>query len=405
MTTTETSPLRLPFDRPNVLDLAPLYELLRRETPVTAVTTPAGDPAWLATGFAEVRELLADTRLGRSHPEPEDAARITHAAVQDGPTGNYETEEAEHTRMRRLLTPAFSAKRMRGLADHVQRLVDGYVDDMITARENAPDGVVDLHAALSFPLPVAVICELLGVPQADGAYFRDLSDRMATSDPALDPHAAREEFGRYMAGLAESKRADPGEDVITDLVRAQAEDEDFGYGEMTRLAVGLLFAGHETTVNRIDLGMLFLLTRSGPWEALAADPDGRINATVEEVMRLGAPGDLGILRYAHTDLDIAGVTIRRGDAVILSLNAANRDAGTFADPETFDPDREERGHVGFGHGGHFCIGASLARTELRTVFATLAARLPGLRLAADLDELVVREHHITGGVTTLPVTW
>jgi len=193
--------------------------------------------------------------------------------------------------------------------------------------------------------------------------------------------------------------------VITDLVRAQAEDEDFGYAEMTRLAVGLLFAGHETTVNRIDLGALFLLTRPGPWEALTADPDGRINATVEEIMRLGAPGDLGILRYAHTDLDVGGVTIRRGDAVILSLNAANRDAGTFADPETFDPDREERGHVGFGHGGHFCIGASLARTELRTVFATLAARLPGLRLAADLDDLDVRAHHITGGVTTLPVTW
>ena len=405
MTTTETSPLRLPFDRPNVLDLAPLYELLRRDAPVTAVTTPAGDPAWLATGFDEVRGLLADPRLGRSHPAPDRASRITYAAVQDGPTGDFETEEADHTRMRRLLTPAFSAKRMRGLADHVQQLVDGYVDDMVAARERSADGVVDLHAALSFPLPVAVICQLLGVPPSDGEYFRDLSERMATSDPARDPHAARVEFGRYMAGLAETKRAAPGEDVITDLVTAQTQDEEFSYEEMTRLAVGLLFAGHETTVNRIDLGALFLLTRPGAWAELVTDPDARVNATVEEIMRLGAPGDLGILRYAHTDVEVADVTIRRGDAVILSLNAANRDPEVFADPETFDPDRDERNHVGFGHGGHFCIGASLARTELRTVFATLGRRLPGLRIAADLDDLDVRTHHITGGVTTLPVTW
>ena len=404
-TTAQPRELRLPFDRPNVLDLAPLYDLLRREAPVTAVTTPAGDPAWLATGFTEVRELLADTRLGRSHPDPEHAARITHAAVQDGPTGDFETEAADHTRMRRLLTPAFSAKRMRTLRDHVQQLVDACVDDMIARAASSPDGVVDLHASLSFPLPVAVICELLGVPESDGAYFRDLSDRMATSDPALDPHGARVEFGRYMAGLAEGKRANPTEDVISDLVAAQTQDEGFDYEEMTRLAVGLLFAGHETTVNRIDLGTLFLLTRTDQWEALAADPDGRVDATVEEIMRLGAPGDLGILRYAHVDLEMGDVSIRRGDAVILSLNAANRDPDAFADAEAFTPEREERGHVGFGHGGHFCIGASLARTELRTVFATLAKRLPGLRLAAELDDLDVRTHHITGGVTELPVRW
>jgi cytochrome P450 len=208
-----------------------------------------------------------------------------------------------------------------------------------------------------------------------------------------------------MAGLAEGKRAEPGEDVITDLVRAQAEDASFGYLEMVRLSVGLLFAGHETTVNRIGLGTLFLLTRRDQWEALVADPDGRVDAVIEEIMRLGAPGDLGLLRYAHDDVEMAGVTIRRGDALILSINSANRDAAVFADAETFDPDRVERGHVGFGHGAHFCIGASLARTELRAVFATLARRLPELRLAVGLDELDVRTDHLTGGVRSLPVAW
>ncbi|GAB2805935.1 cytochrome P450 [Streptomyces daliensis] len=403
--TVATDRPQLPFPRPNVLDLAPVYEMLRREAPVTAVTTPAGDPAWLVTSYQEVRELLADARLGRSHPEPERAAQITTAAVQNGPTGDYATEERDHTRMRRLLTPAFSAKRMRLLSTHVQELVDGYVDRMIAEHDAAPGRAVDLHSALAFPLPVAVICRLLGVPEADRDVFRSLSERMATESPDGDALRAREEFSQYMTGLAEAKRDTPTEDVISDLVRAQAADEGFDYAEMVRLCVGLLFAGHETTVNRIGLGTLFLLTRPERWRELAADPRARTDATVEEIMRLGAPGDLGILRYAHTDVEVGGVTVRRGDAVILSLNSANRDPRAFSEAEEFTPGREERGHVGFGHGKHFCIGASLARIELRVVFETLARRLPGLRLAADLDELEVKTGHITGGVTSLPVTW
>lgn len=395
---------QLPFSRPNLLDLAPFYEVLRREAPIAPVTTPAGDPAWLATRFTEVRDLLGDKRFGRSHPDPENAAKISFAAVQEGPTGDYESEEAEHGRMRRLLTPAFSAKRMRRLSGHVQELVDGYVDTMLADHATSEDGTVDLHAHLAFPLPVAVICTLLGVPEADGDYFRDLSDRMATYS-GQDAHDARTEFGRYMAGLAEGKRAEPGEDVITDLVEAQAEIEDFGYPEMVRLCVGLLFAGHETTVNRIGLGMLFLMTHPDQWKELTADPDGRIDAVIEEIMRLGAPGDLGLLRYAHEDVEMGGVTIARGDAVIISINAANRDETVFSDAEGFDPDRTERGHVGFGHGPHFCIGASLARTELRAVFSTLARRLPQLQPAVGLDDLDIRTDHITGGVRSLPVTW
>ncbi len=395
---------QLPFTRPNLLDLAPLYQVLRREAPVTPVTTPAGDPAWLVTRYEEVRALLGDNRLGRSHPEPERAARITHAAIQDGPTGDYTTEEADHKRMRRLLAPAFSAKRMRMLSGHVQGLVDGYLDRLAAEHAQAPAGVVDLHAGLAFPLPVAIICRLLGVPESDRDLFHSLSERMATYTKGGGAQEARAEFGRYMTGLAEAKRAEPTEDVISDLVRAQAADEDFDHAEMIRLCVGLLFAGHETTVNRIGLGLLFLLTRPGQWAALTADPAGRVDDTVEEIMRLGAPGDLGLLRYAHADVDIAGVTIREGDAVILSINAANRDPSAFSDAETFAPGREERAHLGFGHGTHFCIGASLARTELRIVFATLAERLPGLRLATSMDDLKVRPT-ITGGVTELPVTW
>jgi cytochrome P450 len=195
---------QLPFARPNVLDLAPLYEVLRREMPITPVTTPAGDDAWLVTRFAEVRELLSDKRLGRSHPEPERAARITTAAVQDGPSGNYDTEEADHTRMRQLLTPAFSAKRMGMLSDYMRQLVDGYVDQLIVQHAAAPDGVVDLHTGLAFPLPVSVICRLLGAPESDRDYFHSLSERMSNYAIGEEAHQAREEFSRYMIGLVET---------------------------------------------------------------------------------------------------------------------------------------------------------------------------------------------------------
>ncbi|MEU6557131.1 cytochrome P450 [Streptomyces sp. NPDC046915] len=395
---------QMPFARPNILELAPVYEVLRSEAPVSAVITPAGDRAWLATGYRECRELLADKRLGRSHPEPDKAARVSTAAIQDGPTGSYETEEADHTRMRRLLTPSFSAKRMMSLSGHIQGLVDGFVDDLLAAHDATPDGVVDLHTGLAQPLPVSVICQLLGVPVGDGDHFRALSERMAGVNDQDDAHSAREEFSHYMSGLAEVKRAQPGEDVISDVVAAQRHDEGFSYDEMVDLCVGLLFAGHETTVNRIGLGTLFLLTRRDNWLDLVADPAGRTDACVEEIMRMSAPGDLGLVRYAHTDLDVAGVTIQRGDAVVLSVNAANRDPAVYSESERFDPDRSDQGHLGFGHGPHFCIGASLARIEMRIVFATLARRLPDLRLAADLEDLEARPT-LTGGVASLPVTW
>ncbi|HEX7307386.1 cytochrome P450 [Lentzea sp.] len=394
--------LKLPLPRPNVLELAPLYEVLRREAPIAPVTTPAGDPAWLVTRFEEVRLLLGDKRFGRSHPEPDRASRISTSAVQDGPTGQYETEEVDHARMRRLLTPAFSAKRMRMLGENMEQLVNGYLDALVAEHETT--GVVDLHRGLAFPLPVAMICRLLGVPEKDTELFASLSERMASTEIGDEAHKAREEFFRYMVGLVEAKRGQLGEDVISDLVRAQSQDEAYDYEQMVRLCVGLLFAGHETTVNRIGLGVLFLLTERSRWEALVADPDGRVDAVVEEVMRLGAPGDLGLLRYAKEDVDLAGVTIHAGDALVLSINAANRDADVYSAAEEFDPDRPERTHLGFGHGAHFCIGASLARTELRVVFAALAKRLPDMRLAKDLDQLAVR-HTLTGGVSELPVTW
>ncbi|GAA2336504.1 cytochrome P450 [Dactylosporangium salmoneum] len=405
MTATAPARPRLPFDRPGVLDIAPLYEVLRREGPLTRVTTPAGDPAWLVTAYAEAKQIFGDRRFGRSHPAPETAARVTQAVVASGPSGNYETEERDHARMRRLLVPAFSASRMRRLAGRIEELTERCLDDMRAARDARPDEPVNLHDLLAYPLPMLVICELLGVPYADNDHFRELSRRMSRMDGGPDARAALTDFMVYMSGLAEAKRREPGPDLISDLVAVQAEDPTFAEHELATLAAGIIFAGHETTSARIDLGALLLLSDPGRRDRLAADPDGQIGATVEEILRITAPGDLGLLRYAHEDVEIGGVTIAAGDAVIISNNAANRDAAVFPDPAEYDPARQPNAHLSFGHGAHACIGASLARTELRIAFPALLRRFPGLRLAVGLDDVEVRHNRVTGGVDNVPVTW
>ncbi|TDD40981.1 cytochrome P450 [Saccharopolyspora elongata] len=396
---------QLPFARPNVLDLAPRYAVLRRQAPLTQVRTPTGDPAWLVTRHTEARALLSDPRLGRSHPAPETAAKVSDAALNSGPVGDYNTEQANHQRLRKLLAPAFSAKRMRALGDHIRELTDGCLDAMQAAHDRSPGEPVDLHEHLAFPLPVLVICELLGVPYEDRDLFRDLSDRIGRLNEGDVARTAMSEFKAYTSKLANTKRANPAEDVISDLVLAQRAFPTFTDEDLARLAAGLIFAGHETTAGRIDLGVLMLLSDVNRRDAFAADPDRQVEGTVEEILRRTSPGGLGLVRYAHEDIEISGHTIPSGDAVIIALGAANQDPAAFTDPEQFDPTRSPNPHLAFGHGAHFCIGANLARTELRTVFPTLFRRFPGLRLAVDLEDIAVRPNRLTGGLNEVPVTW
>ncbi|HEY9524293.1 MAG TPA: cytochrome P450 [Thermopolyspora sp.] len=386
---------RLPFERHSPLDIAPMYTELQAKAPISRVRTPAGDVAWLVSGYEEAKKLFADPRLGRSHPEPDRAPRISGSVLTGGPLGDHDTEHDYHTRMRRLLVPAFSARRMKALSGHVAELVDGLLTRMATLTPP-----VDLHEKLSFPLPAMVLCELLGVPFDDRAHFRALADGMADmSDPARS-RKAQAEMLEYTGGLLAAKRAHPTEDVFSDLAAG-----DFTVEEAALLAAGLLFAGHETTVNRIDYGVLFLLTDPAQRDALVADPT-RAPALVEEILRMAAPGQLGLSRYAHDDIEIGGVTIRRGEAVVIYSSAANRDARTFHDPNRFDMDRESpEPHIAFGYAAHYCIGAGLARVELQAVFGTLFQRFPTLTLATPLDRLTERTDRISGGLTELPVTW
>jgi cytochrome P450 len=289
---------------------------------------------------------------------------------------------------------------MRRLTERIEELTAGCLDDMQAAQGES----VDLHELLAFPLPALVICDLLGVPHADRALFRGLSERIAGMYDGADAQAALGEFMAYTHRLAAVKRENRGPDVISDLVAAQAADPTFGDRDVAILAAALLFAGHETTAARIDFGVLWLLSDPGRRDRFVADPDGETNATVEEILRMTATSGTGLLRYAHEDLEISGTSVARGDLVLVNNDAANRDASVFPDPDEFSPDRKPNVHLAFGHGMHACIGANLARTELRIVFPALFRRFPGLRLAVDLDEIKVIANQATGHVDRVPVT-
>lgn len=390
----------LPFDRPSILDIAPLSRWLQAERPITRVRTPAGDTAWLMTRYEDVKALLGDDRLVRSHPDPAHAARISGSAFLGGPMGDFATEQEDHARMRQALTPAFSGKRMQALRPRIDRIVADLLDAM--ERQSPP---IDLHEALSFPLPVLVICELLGVPYADRERFRAWSERAANLWDRDDAAVALRELGAYMAALIQQKQLAQAEDVISDLIAAHHERGQPSEREMVSMAVALLFAGHETTVTRIDWGTLLLLAHPDVRASLGRDP-ALVPAVVEEILRMAAPSSGGgIPRYASADITLGDATIPAGDAVLLSLSTANYDATVFADPTRFEELRQPNPHLAFGYGPRYCLGASLARVELQAVFGVLFHRFPTLRLAVPLEQLPLRHDILTGGLAALPVIW
>lgn len=392
----------LPFAKPDLLSLAPKLLELQAEAPIARVRTAMGDEAWLVTRYDDVKTLFNDPRLGRSHPKPDEAARTSASALLGSAAKGFDTEDADHARMRSRLVPRFSARRMRLLQPRVEEMVDDLLGRLL-----AGDKPADLHESLAFPLPVLVICELLGVPFADREYFRGLSSGMADMLDHEKSVAAMAEMHNYVKELVRHKRSEPGNDVLTELT--EIEDGGLSDDEIAGLGAVVLFAGHETTVTRIDLGTLLFLASPGQIDLLRNDKS-LVPGAVEEILRLtigsGGGGGQGLPRYARTDIEFGGVTIRRGEAVLLSVGAANNDRTAFPDPARFDIHREgPNPHVSFGHGARYCIGAALARIELTAVFERLFDRIPTLTLAVPMSELKVRAHLLTGGLAGLPVTW
>jgi cytochrome P450 len=368
---------------------------LQARGPVHKARTAVGDEAWLVTAYQDVHDLLADPRLGRSHPHTEDAARTGKSAMFGGPTPNYETEHADHARTRTLMQPHFAPKRIRALKPRVEELTAGLLDDL--ARRDPP---ADLNEALAQPLPILVICELLGVPYEDRADFRGwIEDVTDTTDGERSRKGFYSLFG-YAKQLVTRKRARPGADFISRLCATDGVRDS----EIATLAMGLLFSGHETTGAAIGMGALLLLTHPEQCQALREDPR-RIPAAVEEILRVPGRGGIGIPRYAREDLQIGGVKVRAGDLVLIDLGAANHDESVFPDSDRFDITRQADAHLTFGHGMRYCIGAPLARLELQVALGQLISRFPQMRLAVPTEQIALSPRLLSRGPAALPVTW
>ncbi|MER7128333.1 cytochrome P450 [Streptosporangium saharense] len=402
--TTDEQVLNYPFPGETALEPPAEWERLREQCPVAQVRLPSGDQATLLTRYDDVKRVLADPRFTRRLNAP-DAARLSAegGGVFSGEMSQIIPDMGEgHLHWRRLVARWFTAKRMVALRPAMTEIAERLVDDMVAA---GPPG--DLRAALGFPLPVYVICDMLGVPAEDRDRFSHWSDALLnlTRYTKAETEASQIEFFQYMSEHVTAKRATPGEDLLSELI-AVGPPEDGGLSDLQIVVtgMGLLVAGHETTANMIGKMVAMLLSDRSRWERLLADPS-LVRTTVEEALRLDANAGFGLPRYLHEEIEVSGTALPRGTTVICSMASANRDGGAFDAADEMDLGRSPNPHLAFGSGIHSCLGQALARTELQVVLEVLLRRLPALELAVPQEELRRVEGLAVGGLSELPVRW
>ncbi|RZS44499.1 cytochrome P450 [Herbihabitans rhizosphaerae] len=391
-----STPHDYPFNSSDGLDLDEEYTKARDGDGMIKVRLPYGEPAWLATRYDDVRLVLGDRRFSRAAAAERDEPR-SRAGRQRG--GILAMDPPDHTRLRVLAAKAFTVRRVEQLRPRVREVTA----ELITAMRDAGPPV-DLVDSFALPLPVRVICELLGVPTEDQSRFRVWSDAaLSTSSLSAEEFVRNQrELREYMAGLIAQRRARPEQDFMTALIQARDVDDKLSEKEMIDLCAGILVAGHETTATQIPNFVYLLTNHPDRMAELRANPD-RIPAAVEELLRYVPLGSgSGFARYATEDVEVGGVLVRAGEPVLVSIGSANRDERKFAAPDEMSFHRESNSHMGFGHGAHHCLGAPLARVELQEALRGLLAELPGLHVAGDIEW---KSHMVVRGPRRMPVAW
>lgn len=383
-------PAGCPFDPPSALSG------LREQRPLSRMTYPDGHRGWLVTGHAPVRTVLGDQRFSSRY-------ELLHYPFPGGPDGVLPPapvgdmtgiDAPEHTRLRRLLAGKFTVRRMRLLTERVEQITAEHLDAM----ERQGPGT-DLVRAFAQPVPALVICELLGVPYADRETFYRHTVALTSLDATMEDRiAAMTGLQEYMLHLVEAKRAEPTDDVLSELTTSDLTDE-----ELAGVGGFLLGAGLDTTANMLAHGTFALLSHPEQLAALREEPD-LADSAVEELLRYLSVAHT-MVRVALEDVELDGHVIKAGETVTLSVEAANRDPERFPDPDTLDLRRKATGQLGFGHGIHQCLGAQLARVEMRVALPALLTRFPTLRLAVPPAEVPLRTAMNIYGVHRLPVTW
>ncbi|GAA1896362.1 cytochrome P450 [Streptomyces durmitorensis] len=375
------------------------YEPLREARPLSRVRLFDGRSVWVVTGQGTARDLLVDPRLSTDREnEAFPAPTERFANVRNRRIALLGVDDPEHNAQRRMLIPSFSVKRIAALRPRIQETVDRLINTMIT--KGAP---AELVGAFALPVPSMVICALLGVPYADHEFFEEQSRRLLRGPRAEDTERARDELDAYFHALIESKRREPGDGLLDELIHRQLAEGALDREELVSLATILLVAGHETTANMISLGTFTLLQHPQQLAELRTERS-LMPAVVEELLRFLSIAD-GMLRVAKEDIDVAGSTIRADDGVIFSTSLINRDGSAYETPEELDFHRENRHHLAFGFGIHQCLGQNLARAEIEIALRTLFDRLPELRLAVPAREIPFKPGDTIQGMLELPVIW
>ncbi|MEU0533982.1 cytochrome P450 family protein [Amycolatopsis tolypomycina] len=380
-------------------------EMLRGGGPVRRVRLPPrGLPAYVVTGFADARALLADPRLRKSSQGIRElfVAKLPPEALLSGSGADLSqhmlnSDPPDHTRLRKLVNKAFTARTVARLRPRVTEITAELLDTL-AGQEQA-----DLVASFAAPLPITVICELLGVREEDRSEFAGWSKTLLSAAVReQEIQAAAASMFAYLSGLIAQKRAEPAEDMLSDLVHASDDGDSLSETELVSMAFLLLVAGHETTVNLIANGVLALLREPEQLARLRAEP-ALLPGAVEEFLRFDGPIHLATLRFTAEPVEVGGVTIPADEFVLVSLLGANRDAERYPEPDKLDITRAAGGHLAFGHGIHYCVGAPLARLEAEIALGGLLARFPEIALDAKPDELVYRRSSLVHGLEALPV--
>lgn len=383
MAVVEEHPGLMASDLPVERRVCPHLRQATQGPAVRRVRTPAGDAAWLVSGYAEVRDLLRDGRLGRSHTRPGQRAQYAGDPTYDQVMhADHGQADAMHSGIRNLIKPQFTTRRMLAMQPRVQRYVTEQVDTLVAKGPPA-----DLRVDFSEPLIRRVLCDAFGVPEPEVEQCTELMRRAATGDAAA--------LATYLRRLIMVKRFRPDDGVVSRLCQTDTPDE-----QVVQAVMLLQFAGVGATSKQIAYGVMLLARQPEQRAALAADP-ALVPGAVEELLRLA--GSLSLPRYARTDIEIGGVTIDAGDLVLLDLTSANYDEAAFAEPTSLDMTRSPNRHLTFSYGVWTCLGAPLARMLLSVVFETLLTRMPNLRPAGPVD---ARSGPLTGGLPErLELTW
>ena len=390
-----------PYERKCPFTPPEQYADLMTERPVSKVTLATGLQIWAVTGYDNIRQLLTDPRVSASRKHKNFPFYFDAPPEFRTETSFIGYDEPEHTQTRRKAAPMLTNRRVQMLRPMIEKLVDERLEAM---RAEGPG--VDMHFALSLPVPMTVICVLLGIPHKDHDFFQKNGTTLLGGIASMEERqAALVDVNDYLYDLVKVKESEPGDDLISTVIAQYREDgQEYEPRDLVNLCRLLMNGGHETTASMISLGTACLLENPDQLEQLKSDPELAVPA-VEELVRYLTIGDAAVPRVALEDIEIAGVTIPAGDGILCLGLTGNRDPSAYENPDDLILERGKRGHLGFGHGVHHCIGADLARLELRVALSALLNRFPGLEPAVVPAELSWRTGFAVRALTELPVTW